>query len=181
MGKSQSSEWEDYIVSALDGVLKPLGYKRSGRRWLLTRDAMAFQFYLQKSDSCRKDYLRFYVNLAVGSVRLAELQEPLPAWARIKRRFHWGTRLESLLPESTDRSLGWRISTPDDCVLVAQRLIRAVIDIALPSMDEVGSLEKLLVYFRRVLETDQGANDRFLADFRERISLAEEIISDASR
>jgi hypothetical protein len=123
-------------------LLKGLGYRRRGRRFLLAGELSTAHIRLQASQWNHADRARFTINLGRYFESIARKNgEPVVLDSSKQRQMHVGIRIGHLLPQQADH--WWSIENEGDVTKVAAEVKAALRDYGLPYLESVATLEGL--------------------------------------
>jgi hypothetical protein len=117
-----AAEWEKVILDAVRSVVRPLGFKKKGRRFIRVIDNMEQMVELQRSRSSNQEALSFTLNLGV---RYKPLKLGFTDFIGLdSSTCHWVQRIGNLLPISED--FWWQVANESEAAKVAQEVADAV-------------------------------------------------------
>jgi hypothetical protein len=136
-----SSKYVDAIIStAVASLLKGLGYRKHGRRFLLEGDLSTAHIRFQSSQWNNSERTRFTINLGRYFESIAQKNgEEVVLDSAKQRNMHVGIRIGHLLPQQADH--WWTIGNDDDVPEVAAEVVAALRDFGLPYLESVASLD----------------------------------------
>ncbi len=149
------------ILGRMHTLLKPLGFRKYGNSFSVTRgDALLF-IQLQSSTRTTHDTLTVTVNLGIISIPLSKKQG-FRTHPNILDS-HWKERIGRFLPEPQDK--WWIVRTMAEAVTAGDEIVAILQASGLPTMNSLASTQQL----RELWETGHCPG---LTDFQRRRYLA---------
>ena len=122
-------------------ALRQLGFKGSGQAYALPSETCWALVGFQKSQASEASYVRFTVNATVVSREAWEQERAerpylpeRPSPNTFYGKFAWQERIGGLMPGGQDR--WWEITGRTDARAIAESVIEAIRDYALPAMHD---------------------------------------------
>ena len=136
-----SSEYIDKVISTgVAPLLRGLGYRRRGRRFLLAGELSTAHVRIQASQWNHPEGTRFTINLGRYFESIARKNgEPVVLDSLKQRQMHVGIRIGHLLPQHADH--WWAIGNKEDVPKVASEVAAALRDYGLPYLESVATLD----------------------------------------
>jgi hypothetical protein len=133
------------ILTALQTVLRPLGFRKMSSLFQLDRGKVVHLIEVQGSNDNKANEAEFTVNVGVFAPELVypdvrDITKPSIALA------HWRTRLGSLSPENKD--LWWHVASFGEAATAAADIADRTHKFALPALDQLADLSALAVLWK---------------------------------
>lgn len=128
------------VLERIQGVLKPIGYRKRGNTFLAERNDVLLLVQLQKSHKTTRDTLIATLNLGVFSPALSQklgLVDERPTIPDC----HWRQRIGDLLPEQSDK--WWEIHSEEEAIAAGNEIAGLLERYGIPALEEVSSSAKL--------------------------------------
>jgi len=142
MNKAES---KSVVLLALHECLKPLGFRKSGAKFIRSQGDVVHFIELQSSRTSTAQELIVTVNVGVFAPSLLypeSTQLSKPSWSEC----HWTERLGHLCPEHKD--LWWTITSPESATLAAGDITHRIKEFALPALARLESVASLVALWR---------------------------------
>jgi hypothetical protein len=135
-----SSTYVDQVISTVAPLLKGLGYRKQGRRFLLASELSTAHIRFQSSQWNHAERTRFTISLGRYFESIARKNgEEIVLDSSKQRRMHVGIRIGHLLPQQADH--WWSIANDEDVPKVAAEVVSALRDFGLPYLEAVASID----------------------------------------
>ncbi|MEA3106281.1 MAG: hypothetical protein QOI88_886 [Gammaproteobacteria bacterium] len=139
--RTVSSKYVDEVIStAVAPLLKGLGYRKHGRRFVLAGVLSTAHIRFQLSQWNHAERTRFTMSVGRYFESIARKNgEEVVLDSSKQRHMHVGIRIGHLLPQQADH--WWSIGNDDDVPKVAAEVVAALRDFGLPYLESVASLD----------------------------------------
>jgi hypothetical protein len=157
-----STEYAKVILGQMQAVLRPAGFRRRVKSFLVERDDTVLLVQLQGSERSTGELALFTVNLGVFSRALQERGERgLTSIAGYT--CHWWQRIGFLGPLGNDR--WWRVDGPVAAVEAGAEIAALLKLYCVPALEDLSSTERLRAHWQRggAGGVNRSMRDRFLA------------------
>lgn len=133
------------ILSALQTMLRPLGYRKTSSLFQLVRGEVVHLIEVQGANASKANEAKFTVNVGVFAPELVypdvrDFTKPSIELA------HWQTRLGSLSPENRD--LWWHVASASEAATAAADIADRTNRFALPALAQLEDLSALAMLWK---------------------------------
>lgn len=135
------------VVQAVKDRLISAGFKCSRMLCRKETEDCLLLIKLQKSVDSRKDRLIVTANIGVYSLVLGDKIGNRSDDFQDQSFWHWSSRIGRLMPVHQDK--WWTATNADDLQIVAQEIAEAIVEFALPALENLDSTEKLVHLWKK--------------------------------
>ena len=129
------------IVDAIAGVLRPVGFRKSGAKFWRALESVIHLVTLQSSQSSTADSARVTVNLGIWLPALDDPGEKPDIWEA-----HWQERIGFLMPARND--VWWDVASETEAAAAAAEIAGVIQSHALPTFDALSTVDALVALWR---------------------------------